>query len=304
MSKAVIFSEYGSADVLRLVEAEPPRPGPGQVRVQVKSAGVQPFDCLFRSGETRAWVSARFPQRLGNEFAGVVDEVGEGVESLRPGDAVLGWAMLSAYAEHVVVNTEQVVRKPSGLSWAEAGVLSASGQTASAALDELKVCEGDTVLIHAAAGGVGTFAVQLARARGAYVIGTSSPRNHDFLHALGATPVAYGEGLTERVRAVAPRGVDAALIATGTLEALHTSLALAVDPARVGILAYQPAAEGLGVRRLSTQRSTDRLGALVRLHQEGGLRAVIQQRYPLTEAAEAHRVLETGHVRGKLVLIP
>ncbi len=163
MSKTVVFNTYGDADVLHLVDDDAPQPGPGQVRVRVKAAGVQPFDCLFRSGAARQWVQARFPQRIGNEFAGVIDAVGEGVTVFSTGDEVLGWAMLASYAEHVVVAAEQIVAKSAGMPWAEAGVMSASGQTASTALMELGVGKDDTVLIHAAAGGVGTYAVQIAR---------------------------------------------------------------------------------------------------------------------------------------------
>jgi enoyl reductase len=302
MSRAVVFHGYGGPEVLRVVDLEIPEPGPGQVRVRVKAAGVQPFDALFRSGAAHQWVPARFPQRLGNEFAGVVDAVGDQVSGWRAGQEVLGWAMLSSYAEHVVVGAGEIVAKPAGMSWVEAGVLSASGQTAATALALLGVGKEDTVLVHAAAGGVGTFAVQLARARGATVIGTASPRNHDYLRELGATPVAYGDGLAARVRAAAPDGVDAALDASGTVEALHASRELVTDRDRVGTVAYQPAADQLGVRRLSTERSVARLTELTELHVAGQLRAFIQQEYPLDEAAEAHRAIEAGHVRGKLVL--
>jgi enoyl reductase len=303
MSKAVIFKTYGAADVLQILDVEAPQPGPGQVRVRVKAAGVQPFDCLFRSGAAHQWVPARFPQRLGNEFAGIIDMVGEGVTLFSTGDEVLGWSMLDSYAEHVVINADQIVTKPAGMPWAEAGVLSASGQTAATALMKLGVVRGDTVIIHAAAGGVGTFAVQLATAKGAIVIGTASERNHDYLRSLGVIPVAYGDGLAERVRAVAPRGIDAALVATDSLEALHVSQELVGDKTRIGTVAFQPAADELGIRRISTERSATQLAELTKLYAEGKLRVVIQHAYPLAEAAEAHRVMETGHVRGKIVLI-
>ncbi|MGH3518559.1 MAG: NADP-dependent oxidoreductase [Haloechinothrix sp.] len=302
MSKAVVFDAYGEPDVLHVTEGPPPIPGPGQVRVHVHAAGVQPFDALFRSGAAHQWVPARFPQRLGNEFAGVVDALGDGATGWRTGAEVLGWAMLSSYAEHVVVGVDDIVGKPATMSWRDAGVLSASGQTAATALAALGVGQGDTLLIHAAGGGVGTFAVQIAAARGATVVGTASPSNHDYLRALGAFPVAYGDGLAERVRSAAPTGVDAALDASGTVEALHTSLELVGDPTRIGTVAFQPAADQLGVRRLSTDRSAAQLTALTALHTAGQLRVSIHQAYPLAEAADAHRTIETGHVRGKVVL--
>jgi enoyl reductase len=302
MSKAVVFSAYGDADVLHTIDVDPPEPGPGQVRVAVHAAGVQPFDALFRSGAAHRWLPARFPQRLGNEFAGVVEALGEGVTGWAAGAEVLGWAMLASYAEHVVAGVDQIVAKPAAMPWVEAGVLSASGQTAATALAQLGVGKDDTVLIHAAAGGVGTFAVQVARAHGARVVGTASQRNHDHLRSLGAVPVSYGDGLVERVREVAPQGVDAALDASGTVEALRASLGLVGDQRRIGTVAFQPAADELGIRRLTTERSTDRLAELVELHDTGQLRVAIQQTYPLERAAAAHRAIETGHVRGKLAL--
>lgn len=302
MSKAVVFTTYGGPDVLHTIDVTPPAPEPGEVRVRVRAAGVQPFDCLFRSGGAHQWVPARFPQRLGNEFAGVVDALGEGVTAWSMGDEVLGWAMLASYAEHVVVGPEDVVPKPVGMPWPEAGALSASGQTAAAALEELRVGAGDTVLIHGAAGGVGTFAVQLAAASGATVIGTASERNHEHLRSLGAIPVIYGEALAARVRALAPNGVDVALDLSGTVEALRASLELVGDTRRIGTTAFQSAAAELGIRRLSTERSAARLRALTDLYATGRLRIVVRHAYALAEAAEAHRQMETGHGYGKIVL--
>lgn len=304
MSRAVVFDEYGGPEVLRILEFDPPEPEPGQVGVQVRAAGVQPFDCLFRSGAVHSWVPAQFPQRLGNEFAGIVDSVGEAVEGLAVGDEVLGWAILSSHADHVVAGAREVVVKPRGMPWPEAGVLSASGQTAATALRLLGVKAGDTVLIHAAAGGVGSFAAQIALAHGARVIGTASERNHDYLRDLGAMPVAYGDGLAGRVAEATGSEVTAALDASGTVEALEASLALVADKSRIGTVAYQPAAEQLSVRRLSTERSPEQLRDLTGLYTAGRLRVSIQHAYPLEQAAEAHRAVETGHTRGKVVLTP
>ncbi|WP_169981615.1 NADP-dependent oxidoreductase [Microbispora sp. H10836] len=303
MSRTVVFSAYGGPEVLRVVDLAPDEPSAGTIRVRVRAAGVQPFDALFRGGGAHAYVPATFPQRLGNEFAGVVDAVGEGVTGAAAGDEVVGWAMLASYAEHVVVPPDQVVRKPASMPWPEAGVLSASGQTADTALEKLRVGAGDTVLVHAAAGGVGTFAVQIARALGATVVGTASERNHAYLRDLGAIPVAYGEGLAERVRAAAPDGVDAALDAAGTVEALEVSAALVTDRTRVGTIAYQPAADRIGVQRLGTERSAARLGRLTALYEKGDLKVRIQEAIPVEEAARAHTLIESGHTAGKLVLV-
>lgn len=301
MSKALVFSQYGAPDVLHVIDVEPAQPGPAQVRVSVKAAGVQPFDSLFRSGAAHQWMPAVFPQRLGNEFAGIVDAVGAGVEEVVVGDEVFGWAMVTSYAEHVVVPTSDIVSKPASMPWLDAGVLAASGQTAMTALDLLGVGEGDTVLIHAAAGGVGSFAVQIARAAGATVIGTASQRNHEYLRTLGAIPVTYGEGLADRVQTVTP-GVTVALDASGTLEALQASVKLVADRQRIGTVAFQPAADALGIRRLSTQRTADRLRRLADLHHRAQLTVEIQHTYPLEQAAQAHHAIDTGHLRGKLAL--
>jgi len=184
----------------------------------------------------------------------------------------------------------------------QAGALSASGQTASTALDRLRVGAGDTLLVHAAAGGVGSFAVQVARAGGARVIGTASERNHDYLRELGATAVCYGDGLVERVRAEVPGGIGAALVAVGSEEALHARLRscrIVRGSARSRFSRLPTSSD----RRITTERSAARLGELTRMCAAGSLRVSIQQRYRLDEAASAHRAMETGHVRGKLVFV-
>lgn len=302
MSRAIVFDAYGGPEVLRVVDIDPPQPDRGQVRVRVRAAGVQPFDCLFRSGTAAQWMPATFPQRLGNEFAGVIDALGDDVTRFSIGDEVLGWTTPSAYAEHLVTGVDDIVPKPAAMPWSEAGVLSASGQTAATALRQLAVARGDTVLIHAAAGGVGTFAVQIARARGATAIGTASEPNHAYLRALGAIPVAYGDGLAERVRAEAPAGVDVALDAAGSEEALRSSLELVDDRGRIGTVAFSPAGRELGVRHITTERSASQLAELLDLYTADELRIVIQQAYPLEHASQAHRAVETRHVRGKVVL--
>jgi enoyl reductase len=303
MSRAIVFDAYGGPDVLRTIAVDPPQPDRGQVLVRVRAAGVQPFDCLLRSGAAAQWMPASFPQRLGNELAGVIDALGDGVTQFSIGDEVLGWVTRCAYAEHVVVGVDEIVAKPAAMPWTEAAVVSASGQTAATALRQLAVASGDTVMIHAAAGGVGTFAVQIARARGATAIGTASERNHAYLRSLGAIPVAYGDGLAERVRAEAPQGVDAALDAAGSEEALRSSLELVNDRCRIGTVAFSPAARELGIRHITTERSASQLAELLDLYTAGELRIVIQDAFPLQHAAQAHRLVETKHVRGKVVLI-
>jgi NADPH:quinone reductase-like Zn-dependent oxidoreductase len=299
--KAAAFHAFGDPEVLQLVDVETPLAGDGQVRVRVEAAGVQAFDTAVRSGWTPPGATLAFPQIVGNDFAGVVDQVGEGVTGFAVGSEVLGWAVLASYAEYVVVPPDQIVPKPAAMPWAEAGGLSASAQTAHTALEELRVASVDTVLIHAAAGGVGTVAVQLARARGATVIGTASPANHDYLRSLGAEPTTYGEGLVERVRALAPRGIDAALDAVGG-EALDASVELCKDRDRIGTLVDFDRAPGLGVRSIFSRRSTARLREIVDQYESGRLRIHVSREFPLDRAADAHRALETGHGRGKIVI--
>ncbi|MBO0828402.1 MAG: NADP-dependent oxidoreductase [Streptosporangiales bacterium] len=301
MSRAVVFWEYGDPDVLRVVDVESPTPGPGEVRVRVRAAGVQPFDTNFRAGRLD-WARARFPQRLGTEVAGVVDAVGPDVAGLAVGDEVLG-AVSGGYADHVLARPDHLARKPADMPWAEAGGLAASGRTAVYVLRQLDVGAGDTLLVHAAAGGVGSMAVQVARARGAAVIGTASPRNHDHLTSLGATPVAYGDGLVERVRAVAPAGVDAALDAAGTEEAARASLELVGDQQRVVTIVGDSPAERLGIRMVSAQPTEEMLAELVDLYETGRLRVSVYRTFPLDRAADAHREVEARHVRGKVVLL-
>lgn len=302
MSKAVVFDHYGPADVLHFIEIPLAVPQPGQVRIRVRSAGVQPFDALFRSGAAHRWVPATFPQRLGNEWAGTIDELAPDVTGFSIGEGVFGWAMLASYAEHVVVNATDFVAKPQQMPWSEAGALSASGQTALAAIHELDVKAGQTLLIHAAAGGVGSFASQIARARGARVIGTASERNHDYLRSLGVSPVTYGHDLTGQIRLVAPDGVDAALVLVDSMEAIQVSLELVGEKNRIGTVAFSSAAREHGIRQLGTVRSIERLTELVELYQSGDLQIFLQQEIPIANAAEAHRLIEDGHTRGKIVL--
>jgi len=301
--RAAAIQSYGPPDVLQIMELANPSAGNGQVRIRVKSAGIQPFDTAVRRGSwAPVGMNIAFPQILGNEFAGIVDQVGEGSTEFSIGDEVLGWAVLACYAEYVVVGVDQIVRKPKEMSWEEAGVLSASGQTAYTALQELNVSEGDTVLIHGAAGGVGSFAVQLARAWGAEVIGTSSERNHKYLRSLGAIPTVYGDGLIKRVHVLSPQGVDAALDAAGE-EALRASVALVSNKDRIGTIVSFELGNQLGVRMIRSQRSKERLAELVELYTEDKIGIFVRKVFSLENVADAHREVETGHGKGKVAIV-
>jgi NADPH:quinone reductase-like Zn-dependent oxidoreductase len=296
--KAVRFDEFGGPEVLHVEDVEEPHAGPGQIRVAVRAAGVNPIDWKIRSG----MVGGEPHAVPGIDVAGVVDEVGEGVEGVRPGDEVFGFAVGGAAADEALV--DDFARKPDGMSWEEAGGLSVSVETAARVLDELGVGEGQTLLVNGAAGGVGTAAVQLARARGARVIGTASERNHDFLRELGAEPTTYGEGMVERVRALAPDGVDRALDTAGK-GALPDLIEITGTPDHVLTIADFQAAPALGVM-LSTggERALHGLADAVELYQAGRFSMPVAETFTFERAADAHRLSETGHVRGKLVLVP
>ena len=299
--RAVGFTRPGGPEVLTLMEIDTPRAGAGQVRVRVRAAGVQPFDCAVRAGWTPQGVPPGYPRIPGNEFAGVVDQVGDGVTDVGIGAKVLGFGLLNAYAEHLVVPADQITAKPAAMPWEVAGGFTAGAQTAHIALEELAVARGEVLLVHAAAGAVGTVAVQLAVRRGATVIGTAREANHDYLRSLGAVPVAYGEGLLDRVRAAAPDGVDAVLDGAGG-DALAVSLALVADRGRIITLVEHGRAQELGVRTTRALRSASRLAELVDLHRRGELRIHVRVTYPLARAADAHREVEARHGRGKVVL--
>ncbi len=301
--KAALFTEFGGPEVLHLAEVPDPVPGPGEVRVRVHAAGAQPADTAVRAGRSMAGLEVTLPAIPGNEFAGVIDRLGPGVEDWSLGQQVIGFRFLGGYAEYVTVDTARLAVKPAAMPWPEAGSLSASGQTAHVALAELRVGPGDTLLVHAAAGGVGTVAVQLALARGATVIGTAGERNHAYLRDLGAIPVTYGEGLADRVRAVAPGGVDAVLDGAGR-GALDASVELVADRSRIGTIIDYPGAARLGTLALRGERTAARLTELLALWEAGTLRLEIAETFPLARAADAHRLVEDGHVRGKVVLLP
>ncbi|WP_306209803.1 NADP-dependent oxidoreductase [Actinoplanes sp. RD1] len=288
--RAVVFDRFGGPEVLRIAGLPDPEPGPGEVRVRVAAAGVQPFDVAVRRG-VMTKLPIAFPQRIGQEYAGVVDK-----GDLPIGTRVLGSTMLSGHATHVVVPVATAVRKPDHLDFPTAAGLVAAAQTASGALLDLAVTAGDVLLVHAAAGSVGTLAVQLARKAGATVVGTASPGNHEYLRSLGALPVAYGDGLVEAVRQLGLK-VTVALDAAGG-RAIGQSVELGVPPDRVGTIVDDVAAAQHGTRVVRAARSPERLAAVV---SQPDLVMPIRA-YPLDRVAEAHAAVESRHGRGKVVL--
>lgn len=298
--RAIQFATLGPPDVLRLVEVPEPHVGSGQIRIVVKAAGVNPVDWKIRSGASKRAVPVPLPSIPGMDAAGVVDEIGDGVTGVAIGDAVFGQTVSGATAEFALL--EAWARKPAALSFAEASGMPSAVETATRALNELGVRAGETLLISGAAGGVGSAAVQLARERGLRVIGTASEGNQDFLRSLGAEPTTYGPGLTGRVVAIAPEGVDRALDVTGH-GVLPELIALVGSTERVMTLADSTAPElGVQFSTGSKGRAFDGLAVAADLYERGRFSLVVSQEFPFEQAAEAHRLSETGHVRGKIVV--
>lgn len=308
-SRAVQYRRFGGPEVLEVVEREDPVPGEGQVRLAVRAAAVNPLDWKLRTGAMAGTPAPPEPQVPGYDVAGVVDAVGEGVTDLAVGDEVLGKAP-GAYAEKAVANAGSLVRKPEGLSWEVAASLPVVVSTAYRALDQLGLGEGDhtgtTLVVDGASGGVGVYAVQLAVARGATVVGTASAAHQDDVRALGATPVVYGEGLVERVRELAPRGVDLAFETAGK-GALRDLVTLVGSPERAITIADYAGAQELGVVFTSGGDPADErrwlADALPRIV-DGRFRTTAVVTYPLEEAGRAQDDNQHGRVSGKLVLVP
>ncbi len=299
MMRAVCFKRFGGPEVLEVVDLPAPHPGPGEVRIAVRAAGINASDWKKRKG----LMDRALPQTMGYEAAGVVDELGEGVFDVAVGDRVFGFSAVGAAQAELAVLSDYAPIPPS-LDFPGAAALPAAVETATRALDRLGVRSGSTLLVNGASGSVGAAAVQLALVRGARVIGTARPANHEYLRSLGAEPVAYGEGLSERVRALAPRGVELALDVAGS-GVLPELIELAGGREHVVTIADFPGAQAHGVTfsRGDDGRALHALGEIGELIESGRFSLPVAQTFPLTEIAEAHRVSENGHVRGKLVLL-
>ena len=297
--KAARFDRFGGPEVLEIVDLGDPHPGRGQVRIAVRAAGVNASDWRKRQG----LMDQELPQTLGYEAAGVVDELGEGVIDVVVGDRVFGFCPDGAAQAQLAVLSDYAP-VPRSLDFAGAAALPSAVETAARALDQLGVEKGSTVLINGASGSVGSAAVQLAVARGARVIGTGSPARHDFLRSLGAEPVAYGDGMAQRVRALAPDGVDLALDVAGS-GVLPELIDLAGGPEQVITIADFAGSRQYGVRfsRGDSGRATYVLAEIGDLVESGRFSLPVGKTFPLTDIAAAHRAGEAGAVRGKLVLL-
>ncbi len=296
--KAVQFAEYGGAEVLRIVEVEEPHAGASQIRIVIRAAGVNGIDWKIRAGYMREQMPLPLPAGTGLDAAGVVDEVGDGVDGVAIGDAVFGSGS-ATFAEYAVLTSW--VAKPAGLSFEEAAGYPIPVETAIRIVNQVGVQPGETLLVSGAAGGVGSAVLQIARDRGIAVIGTASVRNQGYLRSLGAIPTTYGDGLVERVRALAPDGIDAALDIAGS-GVIPELIALTGDPAKVlSIADFSAPQHGAQVSGTSTNKA-GALAEAARLFTAGTFSIPVEKTFPLGGAAEAHAASAAGHVAGKLVV--
>jgi NADPH:quinone reductase-like Zn-dependent oxidoreductase len=310
MTKAAVATQYGGPEVLEIIDVPTPDPGSGEVRIGVRGAGVNPIDFKVYSGMFGTNPD-NLPMRLGFEVAGVIEAVGPDVTEFAVGDEIIAHQVSGGYADQIVAPVETLVGKPADLDWSEAAGLLLTGVTAVHALTAVDASAGETILIHGA-GGVGLAAIQLAVARGARPIITASAARHEELRAMGAEPVAYGDGLLERIQAVAPDGVDAALDLVGTDEALGASLALVANRDRIASIANFANGPAAGIKLLGGGPGADpgteiRSAAkfeLAELVAAGRFRVILDQSFPLADVAAAHRHQANGHAAGKIVLIP
>ena len=305
MPKAVRFDQYGDVDVLKVVDVPRPVPGPGQVLVQVKAAGINPGEAKIREGLMHAQWPATFPSGQGSDLAGIVAETGPDVTGFAAGDEVIGFTNNRAsQAEFVLAEAKNLTPKPAAVPWEAAGALFVAGATAWAAVRAVTLAEGDTVVVAGAAGGVGSIAVQLARRAGATVIGLASEANHEWLRSHGVIPVTYGDGVEDRIRQAA--GTVDAFIDTVGGDYVQIALDLGVKPSRIDTIANFAAVEKFGVKGdgSAVGASAQVLAELAGLIAAGELEVPIAAAYPLDQVQDAYRRLAQGHLLGKIVLIP
>jgi NADPH:quinone reductase-like Zn-dependent oxidoreductase len=301
--RAVRFDHYGGVDVLKVEDVDDPVAGSGQLLVRVKAAGINPGEAKIRDGALHERYPATFPSGQGSDLAGIVDHVGDGVTEFEQGDEVIGFTHKRAsHAELVVIDAADAADRPPEVPWEVAGSLFVAGSTAFAAIRALSPSPGDKVAVTGAAGGVGSIAVQLAKREGATVLGIASERHHEWLRAHGVIPLAYGDGLADRLREAGPNAFFDT-VGDGYLE---LALELGIEPDRIDTIVDFTAREKYGVKTDGNMAgaSSDTLGMLATLVAKGELEVPIAHVYPLDQVADAYRELQRGHVRGKIVLVP
>lgn len=304
--RAVVYEEFGGADMLRVVERPEPHIGADAVVVKVAAASLNPVDYKIREGYLRGLLDVHFPAVPGWDVAGTVVKAGLDTPELAVGDEVLAYVRKDivqegTLAEYVSVPVRTAAKKPAGLSFEEAAALPLAGLTALQSIRRAGLTEGSTVLVHAAAGGVGSIAVQLAVHAGARVVGTASPGNHDYLRSIGAEPIAYGDGLVDAARAAAPDGYDVILDYVGG-QAVETAPALLRHGGTIASITDARARDELGGQYVWVRPDSADLAHLAGLVARGVVRVEIAQTFDLEHAADAYRALETGHTRGKIVV--
>lgn len=304
--RALTYDRYGGSDVLQITDRPTPKVGPDSVLVRVRAASVNPVDWKLRAGYLDGLLDVQFPVVPGWDVAGVVEAVGQDATELAVGDEVYGyvrrdWVHGGTFAELVAAPVRTLARKPASATFEEAAAVPLAGLTAYQSIERAGVAAGQTALVHAAAGGVGQFAVQILRARGVRVIGTASARNHDHLRGLGAEPVEYGTGLVDRVRALAPDGVDLVLD-YGSDDLVPTTRAVLAAGGTVASIVDEAARSELGGHLVWVRPSTADLDALTRLIDDGAVKVDVAQVFDLADTAAAHDLVAGGHVRGKVVV--
>jgi NADPH:quinone reductase-like Zn-dependent oxidoreductase len=307
MSRAVRYDDYGGIDVLNVEDVEDPTPGPGELLVRVKAAGINPGEGKIREGMLRDRWPSTFPSGQGSDLAGVVEQVGEGVEGFKVGDEVIGWTdNRASQAELVVVEADHATPKPAGVPWDVAGALYVVGATAWAAVHAVDLKPGDTVVVSGAAGGVGSLAVQLARRTGATVIGLASEPNHEWLRRHDVIPVTYGDRVADRIREAAGGHVTAFIDLVGGGYVKLALEELGLPPERIDTIADFAAVSEYGVKGDGSAVGSrpEVLAELAGLIDAGELELPIERVYPLDQVREAYRDLEQGHTHGKIVLEP
>lgn len=306
MPKAVRFDQYGGVDVLEVREVERPVPGPGQVLVRVKAAAINPGEIAIREGAMHDRWPATFPSGQGSDLAGVVEEVGDGVDAFGVGDEVLGYTHdRASQAEYVAVDAGNLIPRPAGVPWDVAGSLFVAPLAGYASIKAIAPNAGETVVVSAAAGGVGSVAAQLAVVDDATVIGLASEDNHAWLRTRGIIPVAYGEGQAERIRDAAEGSIDAfADCFGGGYVDLAVELGVPVD--RINSVIDFEAGSRLGIHNLGSSQvvSPETLSEVAGLVADGLVEIPIAATYPLVQVREAYEDLARRHTRGKIVLHP